>query len=320
MRGPRCAGPSPERAVPVRIGIGVFGFPFEGARDFWRLVECCEESGVDSLWQSDRLVSRERGLESITTMAALAGATERLKFGMGVTVVSFRDPLVLAKQCATIDWLSDGRLLPAFGVGSAVAPEWRAIALPRARRGARADEALELVARLWSEERVSFEGEFHRYRDVSIAPRPVQKPLPLWIGGSSPAAVRRTARLGTGWLAGIQDPAQVAPVVAAIREASAREGRPLDPEHYGAGFPFRFGSPDEPCVQRTARALARIAPALDTGAYLAVGDAASILRRLDEYRAAGISKFVLRPVAKGPRDLIEQTRRLAAEVLPCVHA
>lgn len=306
--------------MAVRVGIGVFGFPFDGHRDFWRLVDCCEEGGVDSFWQSDRLVSRDRQLESLTTMAALAGATERLKFGMGVTVVSFRDPLVLAKQCATVDWLSGGRLLPAFGVGGEAAPEWRALALPRARRGARADEALSLVARLWSEDRVSFEGEFYRYRDVSIAPRPVQQPLPLWIGGSSPAAVRRTARVGSGWLAGIQSPAQVAPVVQAIREASARAGRPLDPEHYGAGFPFRFGGADEACVQRAARALARRAPGLgDVGAYLAVGDAGAILARLDEYRAAGVSKFVLRPVAKGPRDLLEQTRRLVAEVLPRVH-
>lgn len=305
--------------MAVRIGIGLAGFPFEGARDFWEWIDLLEEGDFDSFWQTDRLVSRDPTLESISTMAALAGRTSRLRFGMSVTVVTFRDPLVLAKQCATIDYLSDGRLLPAFGVGPAVAPEWRATGREKAGRGARADEALLLLARLWSEERVDFEGEHYRYEGVSIAPRPVQDPLPLWIGGSSEAAIRRTARLGTGWLAGIQTPFQVAPVVARIREESEALGRPLDPEHYGAGFSFRFGTWDDEVVQSTGRALTRFARDLEPKRYLAVGGAAEILARIDDYRAAGVSKFVLRPMGTDGQDVMEQTRRLAAEVLPVVH-
>src|SRR5690606_30922070 len=100
------------------------------------------------------------------------------------------DPLVIAKQCATIDVLSNGRLLPAFGVGRDAAPEWAATGRSPADRGKRADEALTLLSRLWSEERVTFHGEHYHYDDVSIAPRPVQQPLPLWIGGNSRAAIR----------------------------------------------------------------------------------------------------------------------------------
>lgn len=305
--------------MAVRIGIGLAGFPFESADGFWRLIERLEEGAFDSFWQTDRLVSRDPQLESISTMAALAGATSRLKFGMSVTVVTFRDPLVLAKQCATIDFLSGGRLLPAFGVGPAVAPEWRAMGLDPRARGARADEALTLLTRLWSEDTVDFDGAFYRYRGARIAPRPVQDPLPLWIGGSSEAAIRRTARLGTGWLAGIQTAEQVAPVVAAIREQSAARGRPLDPEHYGASFPFRFGSWDDPVLQAAGPVLARLAPQLDPKRYLAVGGAAQILARLDEYRAAGISKFVLRPMGAGTEDVLSQVHRLGEEVLPAVH-
>ncbi|MEM7413136.1 MAG: LLM class flavin-dependent oxidoreductase [Myxococcota bacterium] len=305
--------------MAVRIGVGLAGFPFEGPADFWRWIELCEASDVDSFWQSDRLISRAPGLDSIATMGALAGGTSRLKFGMSVTVVSFRDPLVLAKECATIDYLSNGRLLPAFGVGTGGAPEWRALGISEKRRGARADEALTLLARLWSEESVDFEGEFYRYEGVTIAPRPVQQPLPLWIGGSSPAAIRRTARLGTGWLAGIQTPAEAAPVVAAIRDASAEAGRPVDAEHYGAGFPFRFGSQDDAAVQQTARGFQRFRPDFDLDAYLAVGDAATVLARIEEYRRAGMTKFVLRPVAEDAKDLLAQTERLVAEVLAAIH-
>ncbi len=306
--------------MKVRVGLGLTGLPFPDARGFWRFVDLCEASDIDSLWQSDRLVSSQPQLEVMSTMAALAGRTTRLKFGMSVTVVTFRDPLVLAKECATIDYLSGGRLLPAFGTGPDFAPEWKAMGRSPAGRGAQVDEALAVMARLWSEERVTFHGKHYQYTDARIAPRPVQQPLPLWLGGSSPAAIRRTARLGTGWLGGIQSPEHVAPVIAAIRHASAEAGRPVDPEHYGASFAFRFGSFDEPVVQAAGALLARLAPGQDARRLAAVGDAHAILTRLTEYCAAGASKFVLRPIAVGEHEVLEQTRRLIAEVLPVAHA
>ena len=162
-------------------------------------------------------------------MAAVAGATKRLKFGMNVVVVPFRDPMLLAKECATIDFISEGRLLPAFGVGAQIAPEWRAQQRSTKGRGRQADEALKLMKRFWTEETVTHDGEFYQYRDAAVAPKPAQDPVPLWIGGSSKAAIRRTAEIGTGWLAGLQTPEQVAPVVSAIQAQSAAVGRPLAP-------------------------------------------------------------------------------------------
>lgn len=304
--------------MSVRVGLGLANFPFSGARAFWRWIEMCEESSVDSIWQSERLVSSVPYLEPIATLAAIAGATERLKFGMNVVVASLRDPLVLAKECATIDYLSDGRLLPAFGVGPALAPEWRAAGRDPSERGRRADEVLELCTRLWSEEKVNFQGEFFTYTDACIEPKPIQQPLPLWIGGSSQVAIRRTARIGTGWLAGIQTPAQVAPVVEAIAKQLTSVGRRIDADHYGAGFGFRFGSWDEPVVQRSAELFRRLGR-IDPRDYLAVGDAASVVARAREYRRAGISKFVLRPVASDEGDFLDQTRRLIDEVIPQLH-
>jgi probable F420-dependent oxidoreductase len=304
----------------VRLGLGLANFSLEGPKSFWRWIDLCDQSGIDSFWQTDRLVSREPFLESMSAMAAVAGRTERLKFGMNVTVVTFRDPLVLAKQCATIDFLSGGRLLPAFGVGPAVAPEFAATQWSSSSRGARADEALEVMTRLWQEEQVTYHGKYFSYTDASISPRPTQTKLPLWIGGSSPAAIRRTARIGTGWLAGIQTPADVAPVVEEIAKAARALGRPIDPDHYGAGFAFRFGSWDDAVVDRSARGLQRFAPDLNPRDYLAVGDARAILARIEQYKAAGVSKFVLRPMASDDRDFMDQTHRLIDEVLPVAHA
>jgi probable F420-dependent oxidoreductase len=305
--------------VTVRLGLGIAAFPFESARAFFRWVDLCEGGGVDSLWQTDRLVSRDPHLESLSAMAALAGATERIKFGMNAMVASLRDPLVAAKQCATIDFLSNGRLLPVFVPGHDTAPEWEATGRDPRERGRVADEILEIMRRLWSEERVTFEGRHFRYRDVSIAPRPVQQPLPLWIGGHSKAAVRRTARVGTGWLAGLVPPAELAALVVAIRGELARNGRSIDPDHYGVTLPYRFGSFDEPVVQRI---LAARAPAagVDPRGWLAVGDAAAVAERLRAYRDAGASKFVMIPLARGEADLVDQTRRLIEEVLPAVEA
>ncbi|MGI8926144.1 MAG: LLM class flavin-dependent oxidoreductase [Tepidiformaceae bacterium] len=305
--------------MSIRIGLGLAGFPFSGPAAFFRWVDRCEAEGFDSLWLSERLVSSHLSLEPMTALAAIAGRTQHIKFGMNAVVLPLRDPLVLAKECATLDYLSDGRLLPVFGVGAETAPEFRATGQEPAGRGARSDEMLGIMTRLWSEEHVTHEGRHYSYTDVTISPRPKQQPLPVWIGGSSEAAIRRTARVGTGWLAGLQTPAQVKPVVAAIRAASAAAGRPLDDDHYGAGFAFRQGSWDDPAVARAATGLARIAPGVEPADYLAVGDAATVLSRVREYVDAGISKFVLRPVADGDEEMMEQTSWLAREVLPAIH-
>ena len=113
----------------VGIGLGCAEFPFSGAAAYWRWIDMCEAGGVDSIWQTDRIVGRQPFLESMTTMAALAGRTRRMRFGMNVVSLTFRDPVLLAKQCASIDMLSEGRLLPAFGIGSPLAPNGRRSAL-----------------------------------------------------------------------------------------------------------------------------------------------------------------------------------------------
>src|SRR3984893_1823184 len=102
----------------VAIGVGLMEFPFAGVAGFWRWVDLCEAGGIDSRWQTARMAGGEPILECMSVMAALAGRTRRLKFGVNVLSLAFRDPVLLAKQCATIDVLSEGRLLPAFGIGS----------------------------------------------------------------------------------------------------------------------------------------------------------------------------------------------------------
>jgi probable F420-dependent oxidoreductase len=304
----------------VKIGLGAAGFSFLEPKAFLRWVDQCEAGGVDSLWFSDRLISKAPTLEPLVAMSVVAGRTERMKFGMNVIVLPHRDPVVLAKECATLDYLSGGRLLPAFGVGGEIQPEWQALGTKPEGRGALSDEMLEVMTRLWSEEAVTYAGKHFHLDGAAIAPRPIQHPLPLWIGGNSPAAVRRTARYGHGWLAGLSTPAVVAPIVASIKKAAGETGRTIEEDHYGAGFPFRFGTWDEPAVGRAASVYARLGPATDPKAYVVAGGAPDILARVKEYRAAGIDKFVLRPIAENEAEVREQTARLMDEVIPAVAA
>jgi probable F420-dependent oxidoreductase len=304
--------------VKVVAGLGLFEFPFSGAGAFWRWVDLCEAGGVDSLWHSDRLCGDTPALECMSVMAALAGATRRLKFGMNVASAGLRDPLLLACQCATIDTLSDGRLLPAFGVGSPHSADWSATQTPTRLRGRRTDEALDIIAALWRGERVTYQGEVHRVRDALISPLPVQRVLPLWIGGSSAAAIRRTARVGTGWMGARETPAEASAVVRAIRDAAAERGRTVPEDHYGIGLSFRLGGGGEALLAAETARVRKRAPERDPRASMVVGDAAQLLERMGEYVRVGVTKFVLRPIARGDEDVLEQTRRFVETVLPGV--
>jgi alkanesulfonate monooxygenase SsuD/methylene tetrahydromethanopterin reductase-like flavin-dependent oxidoreductase (luciferase family) len=181
------------------------------------------------------------------------------------------------------------------------------------------DEALEVVSRLWREEKVDFAGTHFHLQGASIAPKPVQAELPLWIGGSSDAAIRRTGRYGTGWQAGLDSIEDIARIIPAIKQAATEAGRAIDEDHYGAGLAFHFGSADDPGVTE-AKARVTRAVGRDMPSYFAIGDAAAILARIEELVAAGASKFILRPLLPGDDSVLDQTRRLVEELLPRVSA
>ena len=302
-------------------GFGLGRFPFDDGAGFWDWVDLCEDGGVGTIWQSDRLVGTDPNLECMSVMAALAGRTRRLRFGMNVASLGLRDPFLLAKACATVDVLSGGRLLPMVAVGSAIGSDYRARGVPTRGRGQRTDEGLEIMTRLWTETEIDFEGRHYQYRGASIAPHPVQDPMPLWVGGVAPAAIERTARWGTGWQAGLETPEQVKPVVDAIKARCAELGRSIDEDHYGANVAFRFGSPDDAASRRHLDALERrLGSPEKVQDYVVIGDEEAILQRIEAFRDAGIHKFVLGPIAQGTADMIEQTRQVIEQVLPEIAA
>lgn len=306
--------------MPVRAGMGFGELPFSGAEVFWDWIDMLEDGGVNSFWQSDRIASSRVHLEPMVALAAVGARTKKLKFGMNVASLALREPVLLAKQIATIDYLSGGgRMLPAFGIGAKLAPDWEATGAPLAGRGRKSDEALEIIMRLWQGETVDFDGEFFKLKGARISPTPVNPRIPMWIGGSTVAAVKRTAKYGTGWQAAFESPEQLRPVIRAIRDTAIEQGRKVPEDHFGASFPFRFGSPgDEPVAREMGRFEKRLRR--DPSGYFVVGDGAAIIDRLAEYADAGATKFILRPIGDGDTDLMDQTRRFIEEVQPHLDA
>src|SRR5919106_6453266 len=185
----------------VRIGIALGQWPSKDIQPaaIFDLVDYFEALEVDSLWMSDRIVSPDLRLEPITFLSYIAGRLRKIKFGTSTLVLPTRNPVVLAKELATLDFLSQGRLFPAFGLGGDESKDLAAVGVAKKERAGRADEMIVLMRRLWTEENVTFEGKFYSLQDVTIMPRPWQKNgLPIWIGGGGQGGPGGAGRGGGG--------------------------------------------------------------------------------------------------------------------------
>jgi probable F420-dependent oxidoreductase len=211
--------------------------PFVEPEDFVRLALLCERLGYDSVWGNDHITTQHyvhalfpdavpRYYEPLIVLAQIAGATSRLRLGTAVTVLPMHDPVYLAKQASTLDQLSGGRFMLGLGIG-AYREEFAAwnTKLVGARRGEMMDEGLAALAALFGERRASFDGKYHGFRDIELAPKPRQSPFPLYIGGHNLEAVERAARYGSGWLPGWRPAAELKQRIALLKERAASLGR-----------------------------------------------------------------------------------------------
>jgi len=172
--------------MSVRVGVAPGSWTWKGGGPFFfRFVEACEAQGWDSIWLSDRLISERPSLEPVTALAAVAACTKRMKFGTSVIALPLRNPVVLARELATVDFLSGGRLLPAVGLGGEDEREYEATGTTRRERSGRTDEAIGLLRRLWGgEDGVTHHGRFYHCSGVTIEPNSAARGrLPIWIGG-----------------------------------------------------------------------------------------------------------------------------------------
>jgi probable F420-dependent oxidoreductase len=212
----------------------------------------------------------------------------------------------LAKQLASLDVLSRGRLLVTLVPGLTHAPEREAVGVEPTRRGALIDDALPLLRRLWAGETVSHDGPAGRFREVTLSPLPVQAPLEVWLGGTAPAALERCGRLSDGWLPSLCTPAEAAAGRVVIEDAAARAGRAISPEHFGVSIGY-VTAPIDPATARAMRARRPRSVELTPVGLPALRD------RVEQFLAVGFSKFVVRPLAP-PASWRRELEALASAV------
>lgn len=223
------------------------------------VAEHAEAAGLDSLWTVEHVVipagyasrypysptGRMSGGEDVSIpdpliwLAYVAARTSRLLLCTGVLILPQRSPLITAKEVATLDQLSGGRVRLGVGIGW-LREEFEAIGVPFEERAARTEEAIAALRTLWSQEEPTFAGSFYRFQDARMWPKPVRGTVPVVIGGHSEAAARRAGRLGDGYFPASADPASIPGLIEVMRDAAARAGR--DP----ATLEVTVGGPPRP--------------------------------------------------------------------------
>jgi probable F420-dependent oxidoreductase len=294
--------------VKIRVG---YGLGVQGLRDAQRLgelVDNLEAHRFDSLWLSERVSGGAP--DPLVGLSFAAGRTTKLKLGTSVQVLPGRNPALLAKEWASLDVLSSGRTLPAFGLGVANPIEQQAFGVTREERAAIFDEALPLVRRFWTEDTVDHDGPNFSFQGLSVQPKPIQQPPDVWLGGRAKSELRRVGRLGDGWLPSFSTPAEVAAGRVTVEEAAADAGRAIDTEHFGALVIYTLDEIPELLIN----GLRARRPDADPEELIPVGLPA-LRAQLERFLEHGFSKLVLIP-AHEPPSWAEELEAVAQEILP----
>ncbi len=295
--------------MKVRIGYGLGTRTLLNDESFGEAVDALERLRFDSLWVSERISGEAP--DPLVAMAFAAGRTQKLKFGMSVMVLPGRNPVLLATELASLDRLSGGRLLPAFGLGVADPHEQQAFGVERGDRAAWFNEALPLIRRFWMEDEVTHHGARFHYDALRVLPKPRQQPPDVWLGGIAPSELKRVGRLGDGWLPSFVVPDDVRNGIKVINDVAAAHDREVEAEHIGALIPYATG----PVPERYLAALAARRPDIDTSLLVPVGWSA-LRASIEAFVEAGASKFVVIPFDEPTGDhFVEHLEEAAAELL-----
>jgi probable F420-dependent oxidoreductase len=300
------------------MGIGA-QLAHHPASEQFELVRAVERLGYDSVWTGDHVSFHNPMHDSLALLASYASITTRVKLGTAVYLLALRPAAIAAKAAASVDVLSNGRLIFGVGVGGENPKEFELCGVPHRERGARVTEGIDVVRTLWRDTPASFDGRFTRFSGVSIDPKPAQKPMPpIWVGGRSDAALARAGRQADGWVSYVVQPERYAQSLDKIRAAAAEAKRSLD-GFAAAHLAFiTVGRDYESAKAAWVKALS-IRYAQDfgplAGKYGIIGTPAQCAETLEKFRAAGCNYFVMNPIGE-PQDEREQLERIAADILP----
>lgn len=332
----------------MRFGVGLptctegmmYPVPFASPRDVVRIAQEAEALGYFAVMGNDHLTTQRyvraefptppNFYEPLVTYAALAPVTSTIRLMTGVIVLPLRSPVLLAKQVATLDHFSGGRVLLGVGVGAyreefeAVHPELR-----RARRGEMLSEGIQALRVLFGERRATFHGRYYQFVDVELYPKPSQAHLPIYIGGNAPEGWRRVAELADGWLPAVLTPEEIRYGLEQIRAHARAVGRDLAHLDVAPQFAVSIGRTREEATERflrsqlyrhllsLQRSTLRGQPVDSFAQRNLLGSPAEIRRQVRAYQEAGVTHLAgLLFTANTVEEFLESMRLFAREVMP----
>jgi probable F420-dependent oxidoreductase len=262
----------------------------------------CEAMGADSMWTIDRVAYDN--LEPLTILAAAAATTRKIRLGTSVLLAGLRHPALLAKTVATLDFISNGRLTLGVGFGSRES-DFSAVEVPWEARGSRAVEGIQLMKRLWTEENVTHKGRFFNVQNLTLGPRPIQNPIPIWTGGSADIALKRAGTWANGFICGssaIPDFPSTWEKVAQYARAAGRDPKEIEK----AGLTFMAVNDDHDKAVKTVegyvmRYYGRLRA--DVANTSLVGSPAAVAERIEAFLSRGLDRLIIGVADPDPRQL-----------------
>ena len=296
-----------------------FGTTFRSPREVAPMARKIESLGFDVLGCGEHVTFHGDTANSFISLSVAAGATERIRLMNAIALVPLYPPALLAKLGAALDVASDGRFMLGVGVGGEYPKEFEACGVPVRERGARTNEALEVLERVWTQSDVSFDGKFTQLDAFTLKPLPLQKPRPpIWISGRTDAAMRRAARYGDGWLPYMYTPERLAESIDKIRGFAEDSERDLTDFTPGLYIFTTVHEDSKTAVDMATTRLGRQYAQDFTklvSKYALAGTPDEVSTRLGEYVDAG-ARFVILSAAC-PDEYVEENVTLIAEsVMP----
>ena len=269
----------------------------------------CEDLGFDSVWASEHVfnvsyvydrIGDKPYYEPLTVLTYVAAKTSTIGLGTSVLVLPYHNPIRLAKVAATLDVLSGGRMMLGVGVG-VIEQELEAMGSPFAERGAITDETIAIMKELWTKEDPSYLGKYHSFSGMKFTPKPVQKPhIPIIIGGTSKAAIRRAARSGAAWHPTALSPEVLAQGMEYLKEQAVTAGR--DPSEVEVSVSAAIGSTH------------------NHNRYSLGEDPEEVLERAQKYQEMGVGRLVVSPNTRDQSQLRPIMEMIAEVVIPAVRS
>lgn len=296
--------------MKVRIGVGLGVRTELNGPEFLTVVDELERLSFDSLWLSERI--NGSAPDPLIASAAAIGRTTNLKLGTSVLVLPGRNPVIAAKEIASLAAMSGGRFLPAFGLGAVDAAEQRAFGVQRGERAKMFNEMLQIMRGCWTGESYSFSGEHYEVDNIRVGPVP--RRLDVWLGGIAESELKRVGRFGDGWLPSFVTPQDAEQGRSVIERVLNEYDREIEDDHYGVLIPYSTG----PVPEALLANLAKRRPNLDDPSQLVPSSWKELCTLIEQFISVGTTKFVVLPMTE-PTTVdgwVEHLGELASVVLP----